>query len=504
MQWFRIIVLSLFINSFSFLSFAVEPWPADSLGTFMSSSLQSVFPGAEGSGLVFHHRLQKFVFASDNGSICIFDLDGSNANCITPVGRDLEGVTIVDENKDYVYLASEYPYQVFEFDIVKRQYTGKSWSIPGISGATNMGIEGITFVPNQMQDFANSTSGGLFYLSHQETGKVLVYDLNLSASGTASKIAEFTPVAGRNDLSDLYFDWDSQTLYGIYDASNRLVEMDANGVVLHDFTAPSSDQEGIALITDCAAGKATVYIAEDSGPNVYAYENYPVVCENYDQDQDGVPATSDCNDNDASVSVPIIYFVDADLDGYGSTTGQSICSFTAPSGYVLLANDCNDADASVYNQVQYYQDTDGDGLGNPLVAALFCSNTAPAGYVNNASDSDDTVAQARIEIADNAKDDDGDGIVDEYNTVAENGYHPYAKTNPGSGSSFRTKVKSFMGISNGNILVRYMDNAVYRYNIFAISTSKLTKVSSPWNVGYLKVTNPLTGRVRYINAYTGK
>ena len=97
---------------------------------------------------------------------------------------------------------------------------------------------------------------------------------------------------------------------------------------------------------------------------------------------------TDCNDTDASVYIPIQYYIDADGDGYGSTTTVMLCSSITATGYASNNTDCNDADAAVHEPIQYYVDADGDGFGSTTTEA-FCSSTAPTGYVTNSDDGND-------------------------------------------------------------------------------------------------------------------
>ena len=138
----------------------------------------------------------------------------------------------------------------------------------------------------------------------------------------------------------------------------------------------------------------------------------------------------DCNDSNAAIHATVLYYVDADGDGYGSTTTAMLCSLTAPAGYatnntdcddecISMAvaasfyvdadadgydnssatvcygattpvgyatttngSDCNDSNAAIHATVLYYVDTDGDGYGSTTTAML-CSLTAPAGYATN-------------------------------------------------------------------------------------------------------------------------
>ncbi|MFA6028180.1 MAG: hypothetical protein WC752_04610 [Patescibacteria group bacterium] len=116
-----------------------------------------------------------------------------------------------------------------------------------------------------------------------------------------------------------------------------------------------------------------------------------------DNDNDGIAGTDglldgiDCNDSDNTVSANQTYYIDSDLDGYGSITSASFCSGTAPAGYSANNTDCSDTDSTINANQTYYQDLDGDGLGNASVTTAVCSLTAPAGYVTNSNDTNDAI-----------------------------------------------------------------------------------------------------------------
>ena len=120
-----------------------------------------------------------------------------------------------------------------------------------------------------------------------------------------------------------------------------------------------------------------------------------------DDDNDGYANTNDCNDNDATVHVPIQYYVDADKDGFGSTETAMVCSSIALEGYSTNNTDCNDNDLTVHEPILYYVDADNDGFGSTETAML-CSSVAPSGYATNNTDCDDS----KILYSDN----DGDGF----------------------------------------------------------------------------------------------
>ncbi|WP_345005652.1 MopE-related protein, partial [Snuella lapsa] len=128
-----------------------------------------------------------------------------------------------------------------------------------------------------------------------------------------------------------------------------------------------------------------------------------------------VSDNTDCDDGDASVHEPQLYYVDADGDGYGSTTTTMLCESVAPNGYSDNNTDCDDGDASVHEPQLYYVDADGDGYGSTATAML-CESVAPSGYSDNNTDCDDgdiNVHPGAEEVLDNDKDDDCNGFIDD-------------------------------------------------------------------------------------------
>ncbi|HOY97638.1 MAG TPA: MopE-related protein, partial [Catalimonadaceae bacterium] len=103
----------------------------------------------------------------------------------------------------------------------------------------------------------------------------------------------------------------------------------------------------------------------------------------------------DCNDANAQMHSSFLFFVDGDLDGYGSADTARVCAVNAntpPAGYSLDNTDCNDQLSSVHTSFLFYTDADQDGFGSAISELLCASgpNSAPSGYSSNNTDCDDS------------------------------------------------------------------------------------------------------------------
>ncbi len=366
---------------------AEEAWPG-STGTTIATL-------SEPSGVIWHADRQSLFVVEDNGWLRELSSSGTVLHSWN-VGGDLEGVTIA-ESSDLLYLGIEHPDSIKEFSLSSGSFTGKVWDLtPFMQGADNQGLEGLTYM------------NGIFLAGLQADGKIYSFDVNLSQGGDVQFIESILPYSSyTSDISDLYYDDETEVVYALYDSRNRMVTLNSELELLNRYALPGDNQEGVTVVPDCDAGVADVYIGEDDG-QVMLYTGFPVSCvpQVIDLDEDGVPAELDCDDNNAAISENQTYFADNDEDGLGDALNTSaVCSLSAPVGFVTNSSDandndfdndgsetgvdCDDADASIALNQTYYADADGDGLGDPNNSQTLCSYIVPVGHVTNADDLDD-------------------------------------------------------------------------------------------------------------------
>ena len=413
-------------------------WPASSTASDLGAGISALYPTFEASGLVWNAGASKFVVMGDNGQVAITDSTGGNVAVYT-VGGDLEGVTYTGDSA-YVYLGDENGY-VYKFSMSSHSIV-QTWDIRSlITITTGKGMEGLTY------------ANGYFYAGSQSDGQISVLDL----SGTTASLVE-TLDYNLGTLSDIFYSSEEDALYIV--ASGYLYTV-KDGAIISTYAMPGSIQEGVTFVAGCPASTNTIYVTEDHGETggVYfkSYASFPVSCETV---------------------VPVVV-VDPDSDGDG----------------VVASLDCDDTDATVSSYTTFYKDNDKDTYG--YEAASLCKVSAPSGYVTNNLDFDDTKG---IEIYGDKKDNDGDGTVDEVNYVSTNGYHPYySRLDPSQ--SYSGYIKSYSGLNYGDYLVKYADNSTYRYSAFDINSKTRSTVSPQSGTAYFKITSGSYTKI--INAYTG-
>lgn len=321
-------------------------WPAEDPGTEIGGNLTV---GYEPSGIIWHNERQTLFTVWDNGYITELDTDGNIVNdWYYGSFLDIESITIVDDSSNNVYLGVENPDSIIEFDISTGLATGKSWDLTSFMHSVNdnQGLEGLTY-----------TGDGYFLAGLQETGEVFLFSIDLDNSGVGQLLETYTFVEGRVDLSDLFYNYHTNTIYILYDSSNYLTEI--NGVdfsIINDYyNVPGVDNEGFTMILNYPEETTTVFIAHDSG-GVTSHSDYPV--EYLDYDSDGTPDIVDCAYDDPTVASEQTYYQDSDGDGLGDPNQTtSVCFSVPPDGYTNNDDETYNATATGKKIKSYFDGT---------------------------------------------------------------------------------------------------------------------------------------------------
>jgi len=167
--------------------------------------------------------------------------------------------------------------------------------------------------------------------------------------------------------------------------------------------------------TDCDDARDDVYPGAQDLP----YDGLDADCagdDDFDADGDGLrggPFDQDCDDDDARVTGPVLWFVDEDVDTWGDSQ-QTALACTRPVGsWSARGGDCDDDDPFAYpggpeavrgcdgadndcdgrvdedQGVLWYLDFDDDGRGDPAVVSAPTCQPPVGRWVDNAWDCDD-------------------------------------------------------------------------------------------------------------------
>jgi Concanavalin A-like lectin/glucanases superfamily/Putative metal-binding motif len=118
-----------------------------------------------------------------------------------------------------------------------------------------------------------------------------------------------------------------------------------------------------------------------------------------------VPDSTDCNDANALVNTPKLFYLDNDSDGFGSNIIVYSCSSIAPPGAADNNSDCDDARL-------LYEDIDKDGYGNPTSVACGVVDN------NDCNDNNSGISPGNTESYCNGVDENCNGLVDEGNNFS--------------------------------------------------------------------------------------
>ncbi|KAI9103049.1 hypothetical protein DFS34DRAFT_607278 [Phlyctochytrium arcticum] len=211
-------------------------------GNCAGESIYSLLPPkAEPSDAIFDQDSQRLFVVGDEGTLtAISDVDaGPSAKAqIFKLGKtfDLEGVTLVPERKDTVYLGNEFPASIIEYDLATSspirtfnfQTTFDNFSTGTVG--KNDGLESVAFVPSP-----RSAWGGFFFVGRQADARTFIFELPVAGEAIASTATDikyrgfFQPPGAPTDLSQMTVF--NNHLFFLYDGALTMTSMTLDSVL---------------------------------------------------------------------------------------------------------------------------------------------------------------------------------------------------------------------------------------------------------------------------------
>lgn len=284
---FSSFITSIGVFFFPLVLLAASAWPADS-GTIITNAT-ALGATYEPSGAYWDAEESLLYIVSDNGKMSTLDANGASLYTTTvSTNFDLEGITKIEAGSEIVYLGLERDFSNGNKDSVVAYNTTtnsvvQKWDVSSLfTGDENSGMEALTFIPNGEHPFADHSSGGVFVGGRQSDGALIYFTVDLS--GTAvTHLATLPSSFGYTDVAGLEYNSDTEKLFAVYDGSNRMVIMDADGSnpIAYTMHASAHDEEGIAIASTCADKSASLFFAFDTNAGiaeVARYDNYAITC----------------------------------------------------------------------------------------------------------------------------------------------------------------------------------------------------------------------------------
>ena len=234
----------------------------------------------EPSDLIWHPDRKELFVVSDHGHLASLDISGNVSRDWKIHGKpDLEGVTLIPDRLDSVYLGQEYPAAILEFDL-KSETIQRTWDLQSFLDARpdtqdpNKGLESLAFIPSP-----HSKNHGFFYVGRQSDALIFIFDIPV-LEGQVVLRGTIKPPGPGYDLSSLTVHKDM--LWMLYDKDKSLYAIDllepgliptTQNIVAVDATAKPvkrigsmsfniRGQEGIAFVEN--ASGSWVFVAVDA------------------------------------------------------------------------------------------------------------------------------------------------------------------------------------------------------------------------------------------------
>jgi len=201
----------------------------------------------EPSGLdVTFDRSGFWTVSDETSSIYRLDSEGNVVQTLRVNGFDLEGITVIDEQRIAVVLERTREVLILNTDGTELQRK----KLP-LKGELNSGLEGITY---------NSENGHFFIINEKKPSLLLELDEKL-------EILSIDTLKFSKDVSGIYYDDVDKQLWILSDENQLVVKCDLNGIPQESIKVDIVQPEGITIDNE----GNRLYIVSDNTESMYVY-----------------------------------------------------------------------------------------------------------------------------------------------------------------------------------------------------------------------------------------
>ncbi|KAJ3184844.1 hypothetical protein HDU85_001523 [Gaertneriomyces sp. JEL0708] len=256
-------------------------------------------PKFEPSDITFQPATRTLYIVSDDGRLAAMqNVTSDTATKIWDIGKeyDLEGISVIEDKEDLVYLGVEYPAAVLEYNVTSATIQ-KKWDIQPMFEAfpattvtttlerrkktakpkaqvntimTNAGLESLLFVRSPSPSPA---AVGHFLVGRQADARVFIFTALKTSEGLDLKhVGTFSPPGPATDLSALTIH--SNALYLLYDKPRQLISLPLTTIysllddkVATDISVDLSTTQGVHTFTSSSRGWEGISFFEENGTN---------------------------------------------------------------------------------------------------------------------------------------------------------------------------------------------------------------------------------------------
>ncbi|HPN39409.1 MAG TPA: SdiA-regulated domain-containing protein [Melioribacteraceae bacterium] len=202
----------------------------------------------EPSGCVISYE-NKYLWMVSDGNATVYktDLKGKLVEKFVINAVDLEGITVINENK--LCVVQEEKREIIVIDNKGKELKRVKINFPG---QANSGFEGITY---------DSKKDRFYVVNEKKPCALITLDNNFNIKN--KKTLNFS-----KDLSDIYYDIKNDCLWISSDESNMVIKCDTEGNPIQKYKVSIKQIEGITIDKD----NKYLYLVSDPEERLYKFE----------------------------------------------------------------------------------------------------------------------------------------------------------------------------------------------------------------------------------------